>query len=197
MALNEKMLTSQGLSFQSSDNRFAVTLSPKMLKTLNRESRLNYPNETGGILLGNYSNDLRVAAVTHITGAPPDSRSSRRWFYRGISGLQGLIDRFWKRQEYYLGEWHLHPNSDTQPSAEDILQMETIASSHDYSCPEPILLIVGGSPSKGWKYGTYVIPKHSQLIELDPVSEFNAVQSRACSEAVSSTKEKSLPTQSS
>jgi hypothetical protein len=70
------------------------------------------------------------------------------WFFRGVAGLQKLLDRLWRSDEsHYLGEWHYHPASDTTPSNQDLRQLRAIASDPSYCCPEPILLIVGvGDP---------------------------------------------------
>lgn len=66
---------------------------------------------------------------------------------RGTAGLQGWLNRLWNGNErrYYLGEWHFHPGGAPEPSRMDIKQMGKIARSSSYKCPEPILLVVGGS----------------------------------------------------
>lgn len=59
-------------------------------------------------------------------------------------GLKSLLQQCWKEQnEYYLGEWHLHPGSSPTPSAEDIAQMKKIAQDKNFNCKEPILMILG------------------------------------------------------
>lgn len=59
------------------------------------------PRETGGILVGFYDSDLRVAEVVRATPAPADSRHGRTWFVRGVRGLQSLINRVWKQNRQY------------------------------------------------------------------------------------------------
>lgn len=46
--------------------------------------------------------------------------SGRSRFFRGIKGLNKLLEKKWKqKKEYYLGEWHLHPGR--LPSPKEIL----------------------------------------------------------------------------
>ncbi|WP_425571235.1 Mov34/MPN/PAD-1 family protein [Novipirellula rosea] len=99
--------------------------------------------ETGGILLGKYIEADSCALVTSVTGPPPDSRRTKFTFQRGVKGLQRLLDRLWNKNEaYYLGEWHFHPAPVPNGSPQDYRQMQRIAASQDYGCPEPLLVIV-------------------------------------------------------
>ena len=121
--------------------------------------------ETGGILIGNYTSDLTTAIITKISGPPTDSKRGRTWFNRGTKGLNTLIKQYWRKSQYYLGEWHFHPNSEPNPSRQDILQMKEIACSKKYNCPEPILIIIGGALGK-FSIAAYIINKAGELIRL-------------------------------
>ena len=59
-----------------------------------------------------------------------------------------LLLNKWKNQEFYIGEWHFHPNGTTTPSPQDFTQLSEISESNRYNCPEPIMIIVAGTPSK-------------------------------------------------
>lgn len=122
--------------------------------------------ETGGILLGKYIGK-NCAEVTAITTAPPDSKAGPTWFKRGVRKLQEMVDAFWnKKREFYLGEWHCHPNGAAKPSGVDADQMYDIANSRDYKCPEPILIIVGGQPNRIRNIGVFVFPKGRSVLPL-------------------------------
>lgn len=101
--------------------------------------------ETGGILIGRYSEDLSTAEITQVTGPPKDSKSGPTWFSRGIKGLKSLLKKAWCNSEYYLGEWHFHPMGTTTPSGQDLFQMAEIANNHNYNCPEAIMIIIAGT----------------------------------------------------
>ncbi len=124
-------------------------------------------SETGGILAGRYSEGHDCAVVTEVTGPPPDSRSGPTWFKRGVRGLQQLIERLWGQgRAYYLGEWHYHPYGPPNPSKADVAQMTEIASSNGYSCPEPLLLIIGGDPKMGLEIKVFVFQRGEGYLEL-------------------------------
>ena len=132
--------------FASADRRFQVAVPAKCWASIVDDCRRAYPRETGGVLVGRYSDDLRLADITTVLPAPRDSKAGRTWFARGTAGLQNRLRRFWRRTEYYLGEWHYHPDGHPDPSGPDRNQMSQIAANELYHCPEPLLLIVGGTP---------------------------------------------------
>jgi integrative and conjugative element protein (TIGR02256 family) len=104
------------------------------------------PGETGGVALGRDSDDYRWAVVEMVTGPPDDSKRFNSVFIRGIKGLQSLLASLWYTQRrYYIGEWHFHPGQSSSPSNRDAEQMMQIAANPKAACPEPVLLIVGGS----------------------------------------------------
>jgi len=113
----------------------------KILETIQQAE----DEETGGILLGYYTRSHATARVMAVTGPPVDSKKGRSWFYRGMAGLRQLLEALWPQKVYYLGEWHLHPRALPTPSEDDKTEMFTISRTTSYQCPEPILLIIGGS----------------------------------------------------
>lgn len=68
----------------------------------------------------------------------------------------------WKKRQYYLGEWHYHPNASPRPSKLDIETMLKLSKSEELHCPEPILLIVGGN-SENWYHYIGVHLKNGQV----------------------------------
>lgn len=142
-------------------------------------------NETGGVLMGRYNGELNVATVTRVVGPPPDSRRGRSTFVRGTRGLQQLIERLWRVDEYYLGEWHFHPGGTARPSSVDIRQMKRISESGAYNCPEPILIVVGGMPLAELEVVAHVFPRNRESIRLGQLfyepgtsSEYNQSEKR-------------------
>lgn len=151
---------------------FGIEIKQEMLSTLYKLCKDSIPNETGGILIGKYSEDLKRAQVTIITGAPEDSKSGRTWFHRGTNGLQQLLDELWERQGlFYLGEWHYHPGGTPTPSIQDIVEMNKISKNKAYTCPEPILIIVGSTSSNDWKIGVYVFYSNQKHMSLKCIND--------------------------
>jgi integrative and conjugative element protein (TIGR02256 family) len=153
----------------SPDRRFGIHLPRRYLRILLEYAAKDYPKETGGILLGSYTPSLELAVVTEVTGPPDDSRKGRFGFWRGVRGLQSLVGRLWKERQYYLGEWHVHPDGPPVPSGTDEEQMRAIAESPVYQCPEPLLLILGYTReprNERWSAGLYVFPRGMRPVAL-------------------------------
>lgn len=126
--------------------RYSVVLVASTVEKMLNECRRAATLETGGILAGQYSKDHRTAVVTHLTGPPSDSKRGRWCLVRGLRGLREWLVALWERRvAYYLGEWHYHPGGAAVPSAQDDRQMIEIARTGSFRCPEPVLVIVGGT----------------------------------------------------
>lgn len=131
------------LRFMSRDGHLNVDLTNQASRALKKEAVARRNRETGGILIGRYSDDLCLARIEVITGEPFGSRASWNWFTRGSLGLKRLLRRQWRSGLHYLGEWHSHPLPDPTPSQTDLVAMIEIAKDPRFSCSMPILLIVG------------------------------------------------------
>lgn len=155
------------LDFRSRDGRFALRVGEEEVGRVLAHCLAAAPRETGGILIGFYDSDHRVAEVVRATPAPADSRRGRTWFVRGVRGLQSLVNRVWRQnRHYYLGEWHFHPYGSPAPSQDDKDQLNKIANEASYHCPEPVLLIIGGDPAGVWTARAFVFRRGEAHVEL-------------------------------
>src|SRR5271156_2390418 len=151
--------SNRGLRLCSTDGRFGVDLGAIHIATLLSNCQRASSAETGGVLIGYYNPSHNMAFVTEVIPAPPDSKQGATWFDRGVKGLTGKLRVSWKKTgSFYLGEWHYHPGAPSNPSPTDSTQMASIAGSHLYACPEPVLLIIGGNPG-AWSVGAFVYEK--------------------------------------
>lgn len=151
--------------FISKDEKFFVNISQECLDCILMHVKKAGNYETGGILTGNYSADLKTAFIKILTGPPLDSNAGPTWFNRGTQGVKTLINKLWSKNSYYLGEWHFHPNSWTTPSSQDKSQMREIAVSKPYNCPEPIMLIIGGNHIE-YKISVFIFTRSLKFYEL-------------------------------
>lgn len=151
--------------FRSADRRFGLIIGNRRLARLYARCAAAHPMETGGVLIGRYNKRRDTAIVALASGPPPDSENGRSQFYRGTQGLNTLLARRWARQEYYLGEWHYHPDGVARPSAADIRQMQEIAGDLASNCPEPVLLIIGAGPV----ITAHVFPRDGAAVQLNLV----------------------------
>ena len=152
--------------FRSADHSFRLVITHDLMVKMKESCARAHPLETGGILIGHYNREHDTALLSQFVSSPADSRSGATTFHRGTRGLQGLLNRVWKRREYYLGEWHCHPCASAQPSATDTKQMQVIADDEDAGCPEPVLVILG----KDGAITAHVYPRGRRALQLSPVS---------------------------
>lgn len=155
-------------SYRSSDCRFGLTLDEKQLRKMLEYAKVAIPNETGGILVGQYSRSLDMAILHDVSSPPVDSRAGTTWFQRGFKGLSSWLKRLWKSNTHYIGEWHFHPFAQPDPSGVDRTQIREISQQTTYQCKVPILLILGGDPSGTWLVRAFVIAD-GELIECTSV----------------------------
>lgn len=157
------------LEFWSEDRGFGLKVPMRLLSRMLELSRSAAPKETGGVLVGYYVEAQDCAIVTEVSEAPPDSRSGRYFFVRGIAGLQQWLDKLWcKERNFYLGDWHSHPGKAPRASPTDILQLEEIAEDESRKCPEPVAILIGGAATDTQDVGAFVYPRGSGLIEMYP-----------------------------
>lgn len=144
-----------------------MVLSQTLLSAMRNLCAESANLETGGVLIGHYGTTHSAAVITRVVGPPPDSKKEGASFYRGTAGLGNLLESVWANQEYYLGEWHYHPNGKAQPSCQDRRQMQYIAEDLKAHCPEPLLIILGddGDP------GVFVFPRQQKQVSLAPSRE--------------------------
>ena len=143
--------------FWSTDGAFGLLVPGGMLEDLYSRCERAGSMETGSILVGYYKRGNSLAVVSDTPETPPDSVSGSTFFDRGTRGLRKLLKRLWRKRRYYLGEWHYHPHSAPTASGQDHRQMHEFAEDQRYRCPEPILLIVGGS-DPNWSLSAHVYP---------------------------------------
>jgi integrative and conjugative element protein (TIGR02256 family) len=152
--------------YWSSDHGYSCCLAQTVYSRMTSLCARAWPHETGGILIGYYTTDQICAVITRVIMAPKDSQSGPSWFYRGVDGLQRRLHSLWQQKQYYLGEWHFHPGGQPIPSSVDVQQMYAIGASETYSCPEPLLIILAGSPLTGWNLRIFVFPRDKEHIAL-------------------------------
>lgn len=132
------------MHFRLEGDKIGLSIAHDQIAMMVSYVAISEPNETGGVLMGYYTDDMTCAVVTEVVGPPKDSKSGRTWFKRGVHGLKDLFKKAWEKKQYYLGEWHFHPYGTTEPSAQDYYQMLEIAESTRYACPEAIMIIIAG-----------------------------------------------------
>jgi len=138
----------------------------KLLQLLVEYGNNNYPNEIGGFLIGYYSNDLNTL---HITDSllPQKFNSLSRLFERSTFGIRNiLLNLFNTKKQFYVGEWHTHPNGTTQFSNTDLNAMTEIQNHKTVHIKNPILLIISINKDKKADF-TFYLYNNGELLRYE------------------------------
>ena len=149
--------------FQDENKIYTITISKNVYEEMLCHCDKANPYETGGILIGNYSDDQTTANIIQVTSAPQKSKHFKYNFYRSSKGLKEVLDSLWNKGQYYLGEWHYHPNASAEPSNVDKKQMLKLSQDKKLNCPEPILVIIGGNKDN-WYINVRIYTDEKEII---------------------------------
>nr|WP_294864226.1 Mov34/MPN/PAD-1 family protein [uncultured Pseudogulbenkiania sp.] len=127
-----------------------VWLSQSAFKVITAEANRVYPLETGGILLG-YFSENGIPVVVVAIGPGPDGEHKRTRFLPDHSWQCEQIDFFYEKSHgnwKYMGDWHTHPDGIPQMSWLDKRTLKTIAKHSEAKTSKPLMFIGGGTPSE-------------------------------------------------
>lgn len=138
----------------------SYTISDEAAKLIISESANHFPNETGGILVGQ-TEGSRVS-IQRATGAGPGAYHSPGRFKRDGDFSQEVLDALVRelRGEFdYVGEWHSHPAHST-PSSTDIKSMKWVATNPKYATTEPLMLLCTSVGMNSWQLRCYCFTRN-------------------------------------
>lgn len=123
-------------------NNLKLIITEELLNTIADIGKAHYPNEFGGFLIGRYSEDLCTLYIEDII-LPEKYKGYSYTFERSIDGIVELFDRAYKdKNQYYVGEWHTHPDGSTMYSNTDLDAMIQTAECQTVQIKNPVLLIL-------------------------------------------------------
>jgi hypothetical protein len=116
----------------------------KMKLAKMRSERL--PNETGGILLGQFDTYYKLCSIVDVIGSPPDSSEWPTSYIRGVKGLREQLETAQAAtlgNVTYVGEWHSHPKGcRARPSEDDLKAYAWLVELMNFDSLPAIMLIV-------------------------------------------------------
>lgn len=125
---------------------YQVSIDAGLLDDLQTMRSACLPHETGGVLLGYHDFNLNMIVIVAALPAPPDSQAGPTFFVRGSQGCFEAVETASRQTDgmvRYIGEWHSHPDGhSSQPSATDIIQLQSLAHSMQQDGLPVIQLIV-------------------------------------------------------
>lgn len=126
----------------NTENKLELIINDDLLKEIGELAVKQYPNEFGGFLIGQYSNNFKTVEITNVI-LPLKYKGSPTSFLRLTNDIRGVFrDAFNNSGQYYVGEWHSHPDGSTKYSQTDLNAMIEIVDCDTVSIKNPILLIV-------------------------------------------------------
>lgn len=130
-----------------SNEKWTVVYDEYLINKINNIRKLKLPNETGGILVGNYDMQRRVINVLELISSPEDSHEYPTAYIRGIKNVEEQLNQIKKITAsglQYIGEWHTHPTGYAPDMSSDdkILFSWMIENMNKEGLPA-LMLIVG------------------------------------------------------
>lgn len=134
-----------------------IIISDVLLEKLTKHGIEQFPNEFGGFLMGYYSSDFKTLTITD-TILPKKHKGTPSLFQRSINGIDTVFEEFYNKEpiQYYVGEWHTHPNGPTRYSQTDLRTMINIANCKTVHIINPILLILSVNKLKMKSFQFYL-----------------------------------------
>lgn len=126
-------------------NGWEVRIHPTVVSKMKEELIKNYPNETGGLMIGLIHSKRRVIYVTRTIDAPQGSMGDPSKFRRNSAKNSPELTAIMNKTGQtlgYIGDWHSHPISSANRSATDLNAMlETKKQLAPAGVPTFILII--------------------------------------------------------
>jgi integrative and conjugative element protein (TIGR02256 family) len=156
-AVQTEAWSSDVVTHDTNGGGYEIRISSNALNEMRAEARrglrVRGPQvETGGMLLGAIDDACQVINIDRVTGPPPDSLLSQRFFQHGVAGTQAVVDerRFATgNRQSFVGLWHTHPYGRAAPSETDDEGMWELVTLHGVG-RRALMVIVGGSDWEQW-----------------------------------------------
>ena len=122
-----------------------IRIVPSVIGKMKLMAKKYKRNETGGIFIGICNYKTKVIQVFDTIMAPPDSKCSPVYFYRGIENLPEQVEYIKEitgGMIGYIGEWHTHPMGLDSLSSVDKAAVEELKPLNDkYPIPTFISIL--------------------------------------------------------
>lgn len=123
-------------------NDLNLTIQKDLIEKMGAIALKHFPNEFGGFLVGKYSSDFKSVEITDVI-LPKKYKSTPTLFLRSTDGLEGIFEKlFIEKHQYYIGEWHTHPNGSSNYSGTDLNAMIETVNCETVQIKNPLLLIL-------------------------------------------------------
>jgi len=138
-----------------------------LLRRLRRLRHAKLPNETGGVLIGSFDMERKIAYVVDTIPSPPDSEEWPTYYIRGSRTLKARlrsIESLTAGNLTYVGEWHSHPDGyGCLASNDDLKVFGWLTDLMGRDGLPAMMAIVGERQQMAWHIGQVVEPQEFRL----------------------------------
>ena len=122
----------------------SINVNESLIEELVEIGKRYFPKEYGGFLVGYYNETFKTVYITDSV-LPIKYENTSTSFKREPDGLEEIFKELYNKtpSQYYIGEWHTHPNGLPYPSIFDKKALNKIAADRSTSIKNPIMLIIG------------------------------------------------------
>lgn len=127
-------------------NGWQIKVSSLLEENLHRMRTLKIPRETGGVLIGSFDYKQKICYIVDSIDSIEDSEEYPCAFVRGSKGLSKKLNDISEitiDNLTYIGEWHSHPNDNTNQSTDDKKLMDSIVDYNRTNSSPGCMIIVG------------------------------------------------------
>lgn len=127
-------------------NDWQIKVSSALEERLYQIRTQKIPYETGGVLIGSFDYKQKICYIVDSIDSIEDSEEYPCAFVRGSKGLSKKlkdISEITIDNLSYVGEWHSHPNNNTNQSADDKKLMDSIVDYNRTNSSPGCMIIVG------------------------------------------------------
>lgn len=147
-------------------NNLELVIDEELLNEIANIGIHHYPNEFGGFLIGKYSIDFKILYIEDYI-LPKKYKGFPFIFERSIDGIIDIFKKLFKQKnQYYIGEWHTHPDGSTMYSQTDLKAMVQTVECETVQIKNPILLILSVSKQKLNNF-TFYFFENNKLISYE------------------------------
>lgn len=144
-----------------------IEFEDEIIKEFEKIALEFYPNEIGGYLMGYYTKDRSKAVIVKQILASNFENSPTSFKHNVDQELKETFIRMFNEEKiHYLGEWHTHPNSNSNYSLTDFNALKKIAENKKSNIENPILLIIGFD-KKGINDYTFNVFYNNKLLKYE------------------------------
>ena len=127
-------------------NDWQIKISSALKKSLHQMRIQKLPHETGGVLIGSFDYKQKICYIVDSIDSIEDSEEYPCAFVRGSKGLSKKLKDISETTVdnlLYIGEWHSHPNDNTNQSTDDKKLMDSIVDYNRTNSSPGCMIIVG------------------------------------------------------